>query len=118
MKPYTLFFATAIASILIAQVPSGPTNFPMVGITGAQTLRLNLVAFPPTPCGPVSLRFQNRDGVAVGPSQTTPTLQPGQSTSVSLDGSSLVDADARVELLPVVTGLNGTAIGGFRGSDR
>ena len=111
MKPCALFIANAIAGVLIAQVPPGPTNFPMVGITGAQTLRLNLVAYPPDPCGPVSLRFQNRDGVAVGPSQTTPTLQPGQSASMSVDGSSLVDADARVELFPVVAGLNGAATG-------
>ena len=54
MKPYTLFFATALASVLIARVPSGPTNFPMVGITGSQTLRLNLVAYPPDPSGVLS----------------------------------------------------------------
>ena len=83
----------------------------MVGITGAQTLQLNLVAFPPDPCLTVSLGFQNRNGVAVGPSQTTLTLQPGQSVSLALNGASLVAADQRVELLPTVAGFDGAATG-------
>src|ERR1700734_2195802 len=91
-----LFIAFTTANVTLAQ---GPTSFPMVGITGAQTLRLNLVAFPPSPCLTVQLGFQNRNGVAVGPSQTV-SLQQGQSVPVDLNGASLVAADQRVELLP------------------
>ncbi len=106
-----VLIALTTANVALAQVSPGPTSFPMVGITGAQTLRLNLVAFPPTPCATVKLGFQNRNGVAVGPSKTTMTLQPGQSVSLTLNGSSLVAADQRVELLPTVTGMDGAATG-------
>jgi hypothetical protein len=102
------FIAFATASVTLAQ--SGPTNFPMVGITGSQTLQLNLVAYPPTPCLTVQLGFQNRDGVAVGPSQTV-SLQPGQSMPLAFNGNSLVGADERVELLPTVVGFDGAATG-------
>ena len=100
----------ATANIALAQVPPGATNFPMVGITGTQTLLLNLVAFPPDPCSTVKLGFQNRNGVAVGPTKTV-SLQPGQSASLTLNGGSLVAADQRVELLPTVTGMDGSATG-------
>jgi hypothetical protein len=98
------------ANVALAQVPPGPTSFPMVGITGAQTLRLNLVAFPPDPCATVKLGFQNRNGVAVGPTKTV-SLQPGQSTTLTMNGGSLVAPDQRVELLPTVTGMDGAATG-------
>ena len=78
----------------------------MVGITGAQTLQLNLVAYPPDPCSMVQLGFQNRNGVAVGPSETV-TLQSGESMSMAVNGNSLVAADQRVELHPTVAGKNG-----------
>jgi hypothetical protein len=102
-----LFIAFTTANVTLAQ---GPTSFPMVGITGAQTLRLNLVAFPPSPCLTVQLGFQNRNGVAVGPSQTV-SLQQGQSVPVDLNGASLVAADQRVELLPTVIGFDGALTG-------
>jgi hypothetical protein len=63
MKQHTLAsaigvtLALATANHTLAQVPPGPTSFPMVGITGAQTLQLNLVAYPPDPCGQVQLGF-------------------------------------------------------------
>ena len=101
----------ATANHTLAQVPPGPTSFPMMGITGAQTLLLNLVAYPPNPCSPVQLGFQNRNGVAVGPNETTPALQPGQAVALALNGNTLVAADQRVELLPTVTGLDGAATG-------
>ena len=106
-----VLIALATTNHTLAQVPSGPTSFPMVGITGAQTLQLNLVAFPPDPCSQVQLGFQNRNGVAVGPRETTPALQPGQSVSLALNGNTLVAADQRVELLPTVTGLDGASTG-------
>ena len=107
------FIALTAANVTLAQVPpaNGLTVFPMVGITGAQTLHLNLVAFPPNPCSSVTLGFQNHNGVAVGPRETTGTLEPGQSLSLDLNGSTLVGADQRVELLPTVAGINGKATG-------
>lgn len=107
----SVFLALTTANVALAQVQPGPTNFPMVGITGAQTLQLNLIAYPPVPCSPAQLGFQNRNGVAVGPSETTPALQPGQSISLAVNGSFLVAADQRVELLPTVTGMDGAATG-------
>ena len=107
------FIALTTANVTLAQAPpaNGLTVFPMVGITGAQTLHLNLVAFPPNPCSSVTLGFQNRNGVAVGPRETTGTLEPGQSLSLDLNGSTLVGADQRVELHPTVEGLDGAATG-------
>jgi hypothetical protein len=58
----------------------------------------------------VTLGFQNRNGVAVGPTKTV-SLQPGQSESLTLNGGSLVATDQRVELLPTVTGMDGAATG-------
>jgi hypothetical protein len=116
MKQHTLtsalgvFIALTTANVTLAQALPGPTSFPMVGITGAQTLQLNLVAFPPDPCLTVTLGFQNRNGVAVGPSQSV-SLQAGQSVSIALNGGSLVGTDERVELLPTVTGSDGAATG-------
>jgi hypothetical protein len=113
MKQHTLtsalgvFIALATANIALAQ---GPTSFPMVGITGAQTLQLNVVAYPPVPCNMVQLGFQNRNGVAVGPSETV-TLQSGESMSLALNGNSLVGADQRVEVHPTVSGMDGAATG-------
>src|ERR1700733_6869929 len=106
------FIALTTANVTLAQAPpaTGPTVFPMVGITGVQTLQLNLVAYPPVPCNMVTLGFQNRNGVAVGPSQMV-SLQAAQSVSIALDGSSLVGADQRVELHPTVTGFDGAATG-------
>jgi hypothetical protein len=55
MKQHTLtctvFTTLAIivlttANVTLAQVPPGATHFPMMGITGAQALQLNLIAYP------------------------------------------------------------------------
>jgi hypothetical protein len=105
-----VFIALTLANAMLAQVFSGATNFPMLGITGSQTLKINVIAYPPVPCSMVQLGFQNRNGVAIGPSKTV-TLQAGQSAALALAGSSLVGADQRVELLPTVAGINGTATG-------
>jgi hypothetical protein len=71
----------------------GATNFPMIGITPAQSLQLNLVAlppqpnFPPVPCM-AQMGFQNSLGSPVGTANTV-TLQVGQSASLTLNGSTL-----------------------------
>jgi hypothetical protein len=105
------FIGLTTADVTLAQVPpaTGPAVFPIVGIIGAQTLHLNLFAYPPNPCSPVTLGFQNRHGVVVGPRETTGTLEPDQSVSLALNGSTLVGADQRVELHPTVEGLDGAA---------
>src|ERR1700683_1216962 len=105
MKQHTLtstlsvFFVLATSSVTQAQ--PGPTNFPMVGITRGQTLVLNVVAFPPSPCA-AQLAFQNSSGGPVGPTQTV-ILAPGQSASLPLNGNSVATTiGQRVELLPTV----------------
>jgi hypothetical protein len=101
--------AVVTANVTLAQVPptSGPTNFPMVGIARGQTLLLNLVAFPPTPCS-AQLGVQDSNGTVVGLSQNLQLL-PGQSAVLAVNGNSLTTAfGQRVELLPTVTGPDGT----------
>ncbi len=115
-RRYALTFALGVcmaltsANGMLAQVSSGATNFPMLGITGSQTLKINVIAYPPDPCSMVQLGFKNHNGVAVGPSKTV-TLQEGQSAALALAGSPLVGADQRVELLATVAGINGTSTG-------
>ncbi len=101
-----VFIALATANVAPAQVLPGPTNFPMVGIARGQTLLLNLVAFPPTPCM-ATLGFQDSNGNPVGNTQTV-SLAAGQSTVLAVNANSLTTAfGQRVELLPIVTGPDG-----------
>jgi hypothetical protein len=113
MKQHTLtsalgvFIALAAANVTLAQVPSGPTNFPMVGIATGQTLLLNLVAFPPTPCS-AQLGVQDSNGTVIALSQNLQLL-PGQSAVLAVNGNSLTTAFGQgVELLPTVAGPDGT----------
>lgn len=79
----------------------------MVGIVRGQTLLLNLVAYPPTPCS-AQLGVQDSNGTVVGLSQNLQLL-PGQSAFLAVNGNSLTTAfGQRVELLPTVTGPDGT----------
>jgi hypothetical protein len=114
MKQQTLtsalgvLISLAIANATLAQVlpGSGPTNFPMVGITRGQTLLLNLVAFPPNPCM-AQLGIQDGNGNVIALSQNL-TLAPGQSAVLAVNGNSLTTAfGQRVELLPTVAGPDG-----------
>ncbi|MGA3100024.1 MAG: hypothetical protein ABSF25_26525 [Bryobacteraceae bacterium] len=106
MKRHTLISALAVFVVLTHAAsaqndPLASTNFPMVGITRGQTLVLNVVAFPPTPCD-AQLGFLNSTGLPVGPSQQV-QLPPGQSASVALNGNSLLATFGhRMELLPIV----------------
>lgn len=102
MKQYMPFLALSIA-LASADIASAQNlaNFPMVGIARGQSLLLNVVAFPPTPCM-AQVGFQNSAGNPVGPSQTV-TLEAGQSMSLSLNANSLTTAiGQRVEVLPTV----------------
>jgi hypothetical protein len=93
---FGVLITLATASVASAQ---GLTNFPMVGITRGQTLKINLAHWPGQPCSMVKLGFQNSNGVAVGPSETV-TLAQGISKSLAYNPT--VAWGERVELLPTV----------------
>jgi hypothetical protein len=87
-------------------------------LTSTQTLRLTVIDGP-VPVGPgvpveAQLGFQNSEGAPVGPSQVV-TLNPGQTASLDLPGSSLISS-GRVQVVPVVTSLPGTTLGNLQGS--
>jgi hypothetical protein len=87
-----------------AQVPPVNPQFGMTGLAAGQTLRLNVVAFPPNPCV-ATIGFLNRDGVAPAsnPSKTV-SLAPGQSDFVDLTADALgILAGGRREFQPVVS---------------
>jgi hypothetical protein len=94
-----------ITSVLVP----GTVNFPpspalgMLGVTGLETVRLNVVAYPPDPCvGQIS--FLNSNGAVVGNAVMNVNLGPGQATFLDLPGSTLVSKlGQRAEVRPVVT---------------
>jgi len=75
----------------------------MVGIGLGQVLRLNVVAFPPTPCFG-TIGFLNGNGVAPPNSASkNVSLNPGQADFVDLTAASLgIQFGQRMELQPVV----------------
>jgi hypothetical protein len=73
----------------------------------------------PVPVGPgtpveAQLGFQNSEGAMVGPSQMV-NLNPGQTASLDLVGSTLISS-GRIQVVPVVTSLPGTPLGSLQGS--
>ena len=99
------FLAILLLSILAnlgwAQSFSPATNFPMIGVTRAQTLQIHVTAYPPNPCSAM-LGFQNSSGSPVGTTKSV-TLQPGESASLVLKGSAVTDVnDELVEVLPTI----------------
>lgn len=100
-----VLFVVRIAQLAAAQ--SNPlTNLPMIGVTRAQTLQINLLAFPPNPCS-ATLGFQDRNGNPVGATQSV-SLQAGQSTSLAIKGAALTTVKNRlVEVLPTIV-VNGS----------
>jgi hypothetical protein len=69
-------------------------SFGMVGVTGGQTIRLNVVnaeandpRLPPNPCI-VQLNFVDGSGNTIA--ESTETLTPGQATILDVDGSDLI----------------------------
>jgi hypothetical protein len=99
-----LVACVGLSQLMTAQV-SPLTNFGMVGVTRAQTLQINLVAFPPDPCS-ATMGFQDKNGNAVGTTKSV-TLQGGQSASLAIKGSTLTSVkDQLVEVLPKIV-LNG-----------
>ena len=98
------------------EIPPGPPQFGMQGLALGQVLRLNVVAYPPSPAYPpnpcvASLAFADRNGGAVGPA-TTVSLNPGQSASLDLNSGTIIANlgtssfalfGQRAEVRPVVT---------------
>jgi hypothetical protein len=81
-------------------------SFAMIGVTGLQTVRVNVVAYPPDTCVG-QLSFVSSQGAPVG-STLQVQLAPGQATSLDLPGSALVTKlGQRAEVQPVVTAPNG-----------
>jgi hypothetical protein len=88
----------------------GPSpEFAMLGVTQLQTVRLNVVAFPPDPCVG-ELSFVNNNGVQVG-NLLNVQLAAGQAASLDLPGSTLVTKlGQRAEVRPIMTAPNGGCV--------
>lgn len=102
----------------------GPNSIPPyllytpVDITATETVRLTVVNGP-VPVGPgvaveAQLGFQNSSGAPIGPLQIV-SLNPGQTASLDLLGSTLISS-GRTQVVPVVTSLPGTPFGSLQGS--
>jgi hypothetical protein len=75
--------------------------FGMIGVTELQTVRVNIVAFPPDPCVG-QLSFLDSGGAPTGNTLEV-QLAPGQSASLDLAGSALVTKlGQRAEVQPIV----------------
>ena len=95
-SPAVLAFALTLANLASGQ---GTTSFPMIGITDAQSLQINIIADSTGPCV-AELGFQNSSGASVGPTLSV-DLVAGQSASMAVNGNTLVKGFAqRIELLP------------------
>jgi hypothetical protein len=96
--------ALGITSVLVPGAVSYPPvpALGMLGVTGLETVRLNVVAYPPDPCvGQIS--FLNSNGEVVGNAVTNVNLAPGQATFLDLPGSTLVSKlGQRAEVRPVL----------------
>jgi hypothetical protein len=76
----------------------------MVGLASGEILRLNVVAYPPSPCL-ATIGFRNANGQVPSPEpDRTVSLAPGQSAFLDLPASALgIAFGARREFQPVVT---------------
>src|ERR1035437_2906111 len=83
--------------------------FPLQGVAWGQVLRLNLVAWPPTPITPsvscsAQLSFVDKLGKPAGPAPKVVNLSLGQADFLDVAGARLVTQfGQRAELRPVVT---------------
>jgi hypothetical protein len=110
MKPLNALAIAALAFLALANPAfgqdlapgQGATSFAMIGITSAESLRLNVVAFPPNPCV-AELGFQDGNGNPVSITMTV-NLEPGRSASLTVNGDTLVKGfGQRFEVRPVIT---------------
>jgi hypothetical protein len=83
-------------------------QFGMVGLASGETLRLNVVAYPPNPCV-ATIGFLNSNGVVPQPEPwKTVSLNPNEADFVDLHAAALgLTAGERAELQPVVMLLPG-----------
>ncbi len=83
---------------------AGNPQFGMVGLAAGQVLRLNVVAYPPSPCV-AAIGFRNAAGQVPQPTpDKTVSLNPGESAFVDLPAAALgIQLGARREFQPVVT---------------
>jgi len=95
---------SGIANVLVPGTvgfPPAPV-FGMVGVTSVETVRLNVVAFPPSPCAG-TLSFVNNDGTPVGGTLNV-QLSDGQAAFLDLPGNAVVaKAGQRAVVHPVVS---------------
>jgi len=95
-----------LSVLALAALPAWAANpqFGMVGLAASQTLRLNVVAFPPDPCN-AQIGFLNSNGAVPQPQPgKTVTLGPGEAAFLDLSAVALgVQFGQRAELQPVVT---------------
>jgi hypothetical protein len=114
----TILILFSLPALVFAQSVGGTTRFGMIGVALGETLRLNVVAFPPVPCI-AQLSFVNANGVpnngsgqpANGlpgngqPGNGVPVnLQPGQSAFLDFNANTaLTQFGQRIALRPAVT---------------
>src|SRR6516162_2608479 len=101
----------------LLKATASAVDFGIIGLASSQTLRLSIIAFPPTPIYPPSpvcvaqIGFANSSNVGVGPSKLV-SLGPGQGDFLDLNGGTLaVPPGGRTEVRPVVTLLPSPAEG-------
>jgi hypothetical protein len=95
-------FGTVLAPAPATQSVSGVPGFFPQGLAGGQTMRLNVVAFPPDPCIGV-LSFADKNGARVGPSLPV-NLTPGMATSLDLNADALgLKVGEHMEVQPVIS---------------
>jgi hypothetical protein len=91
-------------------VPPGPTQFGPIGLGFRQTVRLNVVAYPPNPCSGV-IGFTDTLGHAVGGASPV-TLAAGQATFLDLPGEAVVpERRQHGEIIAIFTQTVGAAPG-------
>jgi hypothetical protein len=94
-----------VGVVAIAGLPASASaqQFGMAGLGPGQTLRLNVVAFPPNPCR-AAIGFLDSNGQTPQPQPgRTVALNPGQADHVDLSAASLgIQLGQRREFQPVV----------------
>jgi hypothetical protein len=81
----------------------------MLGVTALQTLRLNVVALPPSPCVG-TLSFADSNGNPAGRNVTV-ELAPGQAAFLDVAGSTLQRLGQRAEVRPIVSPIDSDGTG-------
>jgi hypothetical protein len=112
--------AACVASVEVIENSNGVTTvltpgavgyppspiFGMLGVTSAETVRLNVVAYPPNPCSG-TISWGDGNGNSIGTSLAV-QLSGGQATHLDLAGGGALGA--RAEVRPVVTVTSGACI--------